>query len=115
MITIQEILKEMDSGRPFSLTVVKYDRQRKTGGELLEIPEAILVQADPAPVPGQRAATPYEAATQAAEEAKRRDPSHFDHYTRNIRILADGTPTSLIRKIHVPLIVCFNGDPEVAD
>jgi len=107
MITLTEILRYMESGKPFSLKVVAYDRDRKKGGEILHFPEARLVRHDK-PSAASRPPTKKEALIE-------RRQNHFSHYTRNIQILADGTPTSIIRKIHIPLIIEFNEDAQVVD
>jgi hypothetical protein len=107
MITLAEILRHMESGKPFSLKVVSYDRDRKKGGEILHFEEARLVPRD-LPARTDRPPTKKEALLE-------RRQNHFSHYTRNIQIIANGTPTAIIRKIHIPLIIEFNSDKEVVD
>lgn len=118
VITVSECLKIMDSGSPFSCLVVTYDRTRKKGGKLLEIPQArIERKADdpntqyPIPNTGQRPPTPHEAklAALASPSAGGRNPNHSHWYTRNLTILADGHPLTDLVKIHPPLLIEFNG------
>lgn len=108
MITTSEILKYMESGQPFSCSVVAFDKRRKTGGKVKEYPEAILTQR----TKGDRAPTKMEAQRLELERL-RKNPNHREHYTRNITILQQGRKTSIIASIHIPLIVKFNGDTEV--
>jgi len=106
MITTAEILAYMKSGKTFSMKVCSYDRSRKKGGKVREFPEAILTQAGPI---ASRPPTSIE--KKQAELARiRKNPHHRSHYTRNITILANGRKTSIVEKIHPPLILEFNGD-----
>jgi len=106
MISIGEILKYMESGKAFSCTVISFDEKRETGGKELIFPEAILVQASNKPkTKAGRELTNME---KKQEMIARKNPSHKKWYTRNIRILQDGHPTNIIKKIHPPLIIKFN-------
>lgn len=111
MKTIREALAIMETGEIFSLQVVSYDKARKTGGERLEYPEAVLVTGIEndqvvADQTGQRALTGRE----QRRIAKKKSPHHSEHFTRNIRIMQSGHPTSIIKKIHPPLILFINGE-----
>lgn len=111
IFTIRDILDYMESGQVFSLTCVAYDRKRKRGGALKEYPEAVLLHiADEVEV-AQDAGRPLTSMekTRMKIENVRRSPRHGTHFTRNIRILQQGVPTGIVEKIHVPLIVKFNG------
>ena len=103
----------MDSGATFSMKVVAYDRRRKKGGEIIEYSEAELARKNKEIelVLGQRAMTPIEVKKQQLLAS--RDPHHKKWYTRNIRVLQNGHPTSLIKKIHPPLVLEFNGQKVV--
>jgi hypothetical protein len=109
MITLRQILDYMATGQPFSLRVVAYDRRRRTGGAILHYPEAVLVSQELAAQAIQRPLTRAEATHTL------RAQRHGLHFTRNIRILQQGQPTVIIRKIHIPLIIEFNGDTQVVD
>lgn len=124
IISIKECLEHMESGKAFSCRVVAYDRRRKTGGQLLDYEEAILVQnTSPSEFKGEdedgdpaRPMTRMEelhAMMQMSDDDNRRNPNHRHHYTRNIRILQDGHPTAIIKKIHPPLLLRFNGQTVV--
>lgn len=110
-ITERDMLEYMETGKPFSLTFVTYDRKRKTGGKPQRYAEAILVQPKKeAAAAARRSLTPAEArAAEHRERNERRaDPNHRSWYTRNIRILQDGQATTIVRKIHPPLVLEFN-------
>jgi hypothetical protein len=112
-ITERDMLEVMETGKAFSLKCVSYDRKRNTGGKVKQYKEAILVQATKeAKANARRNLTPKE--LRALDErntprTKPKNPHHQRFYTRNIRILQDGHPTQLQRKIHPPLVIEFNG------
>ena len=106
-ITIRQILDYLESGQAFSLKVVSYDRKRKQGGAVVEYPEAVLHRSgEKSEARGRRSDT-----TDQVKGTRR--PNHGHWYTRNIRLLQNGHPTSIIRKIHPPLIIEFNQQPVV--
>lgn len=106
MITIKDMLKEMESGRVFSLSVVSYDHKRGTGGELINYPEAVLLTNKAS----QKTATRPPTRKEKLEIAIKKNPRHSHWYTRNIRICSNGVPTSIIKKIHPALVTLFNGE-----
>lgn len=95
------MLKEMETGTVFSLTLISYDRKRKLGGQVVSYDEARLYQ------PAQRKSFSLQAKSPSSQAARR--PNHGHWFTRNIQLLQDGYPIDLIRKIHPPLVVAFNG------
>ena len=117
VITVKQALEIMDSGDTFSLVCVTYDRQRKKGGNLLEIHEARMDKKNAfgdRPEAAGRPPTDYEAKLAALQEPdKGRNPNHQHWYTRNIRPLANGHPLTDLVKIHPPLLIEFNGLPVV--
>jgi len=98
----------MNSDRVFSCKVVTYDRNRKQGGEIIEISGKMLKH-DPGNKGGR------ELTTQELKQYERiglkKNPNHRKWYSRNIQLWSDGLPTVVIKKIHIPLIVEFNGEP----
>lgn len=106
----------MEEGKPFSLTFVTYDRKRSyRSGRVVSYEQAELMRRDQnvadgaqPPTQGQRPPTAREA--QSLNRANRRRANHYEHYTRNIRILQDGEPTSMIVKLHPPLVLIFNNE-----
>lgn len=95
-ITLKQVIEHYDSGAAFSFAFVTCDQNRKTGGEWIEIGEAVkhsymtskeqakLSHAQPAP-----------------ELSK--NPNHYANSTLNVRL-----ENGLIRKVHVRLIRKFN-------
>jgi len=115
MLSIRECPALLDSRAVCSLSVVTYDRKRKKGGKIEHYAECILVQPDEVDLENQpfaeRAPTQAERLLSGYDRpaAERRDPRHSEYYTRNVRLIAHGLPTNIIRKIHPALIVEFNG------
>lgn len=106
----------MHSGAEFSLKAVKWDERRKTKrGEVLEVASAVLVWGDGGndkAMQSERAPTELERKLMGpAMRIDKRDPNHQTHYTRNIRVVADGLKTEVIYKIRPLLIIEFNGQP----
>lgn len=116
MITIGQCLERMHAGEVFSLKVVSYDRRRRDkSGQVQEYAEGVLVWgdggSDRTDRKPERAPTVLERALAGGDaEIDRRNPNHAHFYTRNIRVLQNGSPTEMIRKIHPPLIIEFNGE-----
>jgi hypothetical protein len=107
-ITVREMLAFMETGALFSVQGVTYNRRaKKGGGKIYEYLECMLAQA----VPGQKLDRPATLKEDANQRVKhtRNNPNHGMWYTRNIIICQNGHPTTMIRKIHPPLVVYFNG------
>lgn len=102
----------METGKPFTCTFVTYDAKRDRGGELREY-EAKLIRNNPLQKQGGRPLTPKEKQEKALAEASVRNPHHSKHFTRNVQVLQDSFPTSMIRKIHPLLLTKFNGSTVV--
>ncbi len=103
-ITVKEILEYLETGAACSMRVIAYDRKRKRGGHIKDIDEAKLLQAKTR-VKNARGATKME----QLKKSTKRSARHRKNFTRNLVILQDGFETSLIEKIHPPLIIQFNG------
>lgn len=118
MISIKKCLEVMHSGAVFGLKVVSYDKRRKEqNGQVTHYPSAVLVWGDGGndrtrERDSEREPTALERTLTrgASSEAIKRDPGHAAHYTRNIRLMVDGKPTEIIKKIHPALIIEFNGE-----
>ncbi len=109
IITTKKMLEIMKSGECFSMTVVSYNRQQKTGGQLLEYLEAELMwNNQDSDKQRQRPPTSTEAKQDQLDQLTRK-PNHHHWYTRNIRLWQNGAPTSIKRKFHPPLVLTFNG------
>lgn len=108
IITISRMLKLMEEGHIFSCTYVSYDRQRRKGGNLKRIEEGVLVQGDAANTNKPRLMTKAEHYEAIIATRGKRAPNHKEWYTRNVRLCVSGHPTSVIKKIHPPIIIEFN-------
>lgn len=95
-----QLMEEADPG--FSLRFIQADRKRKTAGKIVEWHNCRLSR----PLPG-----PRPPALPAAEAAPRagRQPNHYANATRN---LVQGRSTQ-VRKVHIWLILAFNGQKVV--
>ena len=102
MIRLGEVLKQMDyldeKNQPvkFQMKFVTANRDKNTGGEIIEIKDAckcigkkagkVIFDKRPAP------------------DINSKNPNHWVNSTRNVLL-----PNGLIRKIHIRLIIEFNG------
>ena len=114
-VTLQEMLARLDADEIVSMVVVKYNASKGTAGGLMHIGECQQLNAD-GKAPSEAGSTPSEASSPAeggiqdySQEEKRRNPHHFEHFTRNVRLFSAGQPTKEIRKIHPQLVVEFCG------
>jgi hypothetical protein len=119
MISLREVLREMHAGGAFSLKYIAYDKRRRDKcGRVLSIEEGQLLWASlPKHFQGIRPMTELErqlSGSSVATKGCRINPRHGDNFTRNIRQLVNGQPTEDIRKLHILLIVEFNGQPTTA-
>ena len=103
------------------MRVVKFDEQRDKGGEIMEILECkLLVKDSPAesvsvehPTIIEHPMTPDIEFGHHTSAHEKRNPNHYKHFTRNVRLYSAGQPTSRITKIHPPLIIEFDGQPVI--
>lgn len=108
-ITITDMLNQMNKGEVFSITVCSYDKKRKTGGKVKEYPEAIISTDDAVKDLRNNVAKKYQLLEVGKKVIKSKNPHHYKNYTRNIGIVQDGHLTSIVHKIHIPLVIKFNG------
>jgi len=113
-ITVRDMLEQMETGMPFSLTYVTYDHNRRKGGKLISYMEAKLAKHDEIAKKNRGRTTVEDTRARKQRIKEGRDPRHQKWYTRNITILQNGTTTSLIKKIHPPLVTIFNNQIVVA-
>ncbi len=119
MISLKEVLRLMHTGAPFSVKVVRYDRRRRErNGRVEDFPECVLVWGDGGSdrtgPKGERGLTELEKKLCGMGDEDKRDPNHGHYFTRNVRLLLDGNPTSERRKIRPSLIIEFNGEKTMA-
>ena len=93
-ITLPEVIKAIDGGQRFDITVVKADVKRGTGGALATYTGCIKQR----PKNGKTAET-------KKQSTGTKSPNHYENSTRNIYLLRERE----IKKIHLRLIVRFNG------
>lgn len=91
---MNEALKEMESGRLFSIGYVTYSKSRKTGGEIKEL--------DGCRISYKRSDTGSKSFSLATMSSTK--PNHYMNRTRNI-VTADGS----IKKVNIWLIIRLNG------
>lgn len=98
IIHLTEALKEMGEGKPFSITYVKCDVNRNTGGDIMKLENVILsFQQKGAEKFGFEHPEPN-----VTEHRKR--ANHYEHASRNV-LLQNG----MRRKFHIRLLLEFNG------
>ena len=90
------MLDHLDSGQPCNLVVIAANRQANTGGDemVFKAAKKYIQQ-----LTAIKIVQPKESVTK-----DKKNPSHFDHATRNILL-----PNGEIKKIHIRLIIEFNG------
>lgn len=95
MIKHADVLAGINSGLPFSIEFVTYDRQRNTGGQLRTLVNATKKH--------QPVTLKDSIESDATASPRSRKPNHSQHGTINV-ICADG---SLV-KVHTRLITKYN-------
>lgn len=98
VIRFEEAMHEALSGLPVKLKFVTFDHRRKTGSGQIREMEAVATQ--PINVAAEKKNTNSVKSTVA---------NHKDHFTRAFYECIDGYPTSVIRKVHMELLLEVNG------
>jgi hypothetical protein len=88
----------MNSGKPFSIVYVTFDKAKGAGGSVKEVQLAYKHYSN---------STGSKTATVVSADTITRNPNHFSNSTMNIKIPGQGTVD--VRKVHVQLIRRFNG------
>ncbi|HEX8506354.1 MAG TPA: hypothetical protein VF630_13380 [Hymenobacter sp.] len=102
-VRLTEVLRQMEEGEErFSIRFVTADKRRKTGGKIEEWHRCQLSRRRQAGVEQPRVPQPV-------GDPDSRLPSHYQNATRN---LVQGN-SSQVRKIHIWLILEFNGQKVV--
>ena len=96
-IDLTAVIKHMDSHMPFDITYVTADKKRGTGGEIKQQKNWVKCDLSVMPEMVLRKNKMFYADV--------RNPRHPEHKTRNIM----NPVTRDIRKLHLRLIVEFNG------
>lgn len=84
MVTLKEALELIHSGELISLRGVKYDKQRKKGGEIF-----------------------YFSSCKKVFEKNAKE-IHYSSFTFDIQIYNNGMPTSIIHRVHGDLLTKIN-------
>lgn len=102
VITLKEAVALIDSGAIFSCEVCSFDQKRrdKSGKRLA------YTQVKVAARHGERA--PSRPQTER-EKLLSKAQNHQAYHTRNVVMCQDGMPTSIVHKIHLPLLETVNG------
>ena len=98
IIHLKGVLEEMKEPKPFSVTYVKLDQGRQTGGDIMQLDDVIISFQD------HRA---LDLGFEAPEKPKtnfKKSPGHYEHATRNVLL-----PNGMRRKFHLRLLLTFNG------
>lgn len=95
---LTDVLKAMDGPAPFAIAYITADRKKRTGGQIKTIAQAQRLERL-SDLPDNILRLNRISITES------RSPNHYDNKTRNIYIPA----TRAIRKVHIKLIVGFNG------
>lgn len=96
------MLDAMDSGAPFSVEYVKFDYRRKRGGQIQFYPSCIILK-------NEKKNTATKPADFVDRGRNTRNPHHYEHSTRSFSVVINGTVTSTIKKLHIYLVLSFNG------
>lgn len=88
----------MNSGKPFSIVYVTFDKSKGSGGSVKEVQLAYKHYSN---------STHTKATTVVSTDTVARNPNHFHNSTMNIKIPGRGSVD--VRKVHVQLIRRFNG------
>lgn len=112
-LTISDCMKRLETGEICTLGVWNYDRKRQKGGSIEFLDAQLLTGLEKQTVLG-RPLTEVELVSAGLDDIDddvqiSRKPNHSGWYTRNVRLVVNGHPTSVIRKIHPPLIKMLNG------
>jgi hypothetical protein len=98
-VRLSEVLRQMEEGEErFTIRFVKADKRRKTGGQIVEWHNCQLSKQRV----GKAKRSPV--AADAAESTSKM-PAHYQNATRNI---VQGN-SSQVRKVHIWLLLTFNG------
>lgn len=100
------MLEEMNTGIPFSVSFVSYDKQRKTGGEIKKYKEVVLNADTTNNIEGKPEA---KSRLLGKRDGVSKNPHHFENSTRSFRVCVNGCKTATVKKLHIFLVLEFNG------
>ena len=91
VLSIQEALKIMESGKPFAVRVVSYDRKRKSGGAIKFYSELVTT----------KTASEFHPKLEKQNTPASKAQNHHENFTRNFFQCINGVPTSCIKSLHI--------------
>jgi len=95
-INLKEALDILESGQPFDVVFVSWDKKRKTGG-LVKQYKGIIDKKMPKethdPLP----------------QKVLKNPRHYEHVTRAFKVVVNDVVTGTIKKFHLPLLLYVDG------
>lgn len=102
IISLPDVLKQMEEDKPFDIQFVTYDKRRGTSGDLIDVEKArcTFKRSDRS----KDANTPTVPAADILDVPVSRKPNHYENATRNLIL-----PNGQVRKLHIRLITQFNG------
>lgn len=95
------MMAQMNTGEPFTVEFVSFDKKRKTGGQLTTYTQCVKHQAGRVE-PSEQTGEPR---AESTEPKQHKAPNHDYHGTINVKT-RDGS----IRKLRTRLIVRFNNE-----
>jgi hypothetical protein len=110
-IALRECIDWMNSGLPFSFKCCSYDEKRpKKSGKWITAGEALCLIADKNKSEEEgEDENITESEGKEVEKPSKRSPNHRYFFTRNVRLCVGSKPVGLPIKIHLDLLIRFNG------
>jgi hypothetical protein len=111
-ITIKEINDWMDAGLVFSFKSLTHDEKHPSkSGKYIQGSEAIALKHEDSLEDYDNTEVVHSSdKSNSLDESKpKKDPNHKYHWTRNIRLCVGKKPIGTPLKIHIDLLVRFNG------
>lgn len=107
VILMRDALREMETGRVFSIRLYTGNLKDGTGGKRIDIERAVLnhVAMDTEESRGAEMSIRTASKLAQGDYSSIKAPNHSKNRTRNIMIM----PSQEIRKIHIALFTRFNG------
>lgn len=99
VLSIQDALQIMESGKPFCVRFVSYDKSRKSGGSIKFFSELVTT----------RTASVHHPKLEKRNTPASKAQNHFENFTRNYFLCINGVETSVIKSLHVFGVLEVNG------
>lgn len=97
IIHLNDALRTMRNGEPFSVSFITLDENRKKGGDIISLEKCLL----PSSENESKKLNGFESIENKTDFKKK--PNHYEHATRNV-LLENGH----IKKFHIRLMLHFN-------